>query len=94
MTSELITFNHLRCHSCSSTLGTRTGYRKPIGRGTDETPQYLRRQPKFDSITFIFSENVNQRRESWLEVYMQNTTTPCLTLLLVLGKSRVKQNLC
>jgi hypothetical protein len=26
MTSELITFNHLRCHSSSTALGTRTGY--------------------------------------------------------------------
>ena len=28
MTSELITFNHLRCHSSSTALGTRTGYWK------------------------------------------------------------------
>ena len=26
MTSELIKFNHLRCHSSSTALGTRTGY--------------------------------------------------------------------
>ena len=38
MTSELITFNHLRCHSSSTALGTRTGYWKPTRRGTDETP--------------------------------------------------------
>ena len=38
MTSELITFNHLRCHSSSTALGTRTGYRKPTQRGTNETP--------------------------------------------------------
>ena len=40
MTSELITFNHLRCHSSSTALGTRTGYWKPTRRGTDETPCY------------------------------------------------------
>ena len=38
MTSELITFTHLRCHSSSTALGTRTGYWKPTRRGTDETP--------------------------------------------------------
>ena len=37
MTSELITFNHLRCHSSSTALGTRTGYWKPTQRDTDET---------------------------------------------------------
>ena len=36
---QLITFNHLRCHSSSRALGTRTGYWKPTQRGTDETPQ-------------------------------------------------------
>ena len=36
MTSELITFNHLRCHSSSTALGTRTGYWKLTRRGTDE----------------------------------------------------------
>ena len=39
MTSELITFNHLRCHSSSTALENRTGYWKPTRRGTDETPQ-------------------------------------------------------
>ena len=39
MTSELITFNNLRCHTNSTALGTRTGYWKPTRRGTDETPQ-------------------------------------------------------
>ena len=39
MTSELITFNHLRCHSSSIALGTRTGYWKPTQKGTVETPQ-------------------------------------------------------
>ena len=38
MTSELITFNPLRCHSSSRPLGTRTGYWKPTQRGTDENP--------------------------------------------------------
>ena len=38
MTSELITFNHLRCHSSSTALRTRTGCWKPTRRGTDETP--------------------------------------------------------
>ena len=38
MTSELITFHHLRCHSSSTALRTRTGYWKPTQRGTDETP--------------------------------------------------------
>ena len=38
MTSELITFNDLRCHSSSIALGTRIGYWKPTQRGTDETP--------------------------------------------------------
>ena len=38
MTSELMTFNHLRRHSCSLALGTRTGYWKPTRRCTDETP--------------------------------------------------------
>ena len=38
MTYELIIFNHLRCHSSSPALGTRTGYRKPTWRGTGETP--------------------------------------------------------
>ena len=37
MPSELITFNHLRCHYSSTALGTRTGYWKPTRRGTDET---------------------------------------------------------
>ena len=41
MTSELINFNHLRCHSSSTALGTRTGYRKPTRRGTDENPPWL-----------------------------------------------------
>ena len=41
MTSELITFNHLRCHSRSTALGARTGYWKPTRRGTDETPQTI-----------------------------------------------------
>ena len=41
MTSELITFYHLRCRFSSTALGTRTGYLKPTWRGTDETPQYL-----------------------------------------------------
>ena len=36
MTSELITFNHLRCHSTSTAMGTRTGYWKPTWRSTDE----------------------------------------------------------
>ena len=35
-TPELITFNHLRCHSSSTALGTRTGYWKLTRRGTDE----------------------------------------------------------
>ena len=39
MISELITFNHLRCHSSSRALVTRTGYWKPTRRGTDEIPQ-------------------------------------------------------
>ena len=26
MTTELMTFNNLRCHSSSTTLGTKTGY--------------------------------------------------------------------
>ena len=39
MTSELITFNHLICHSSSTALGTRTGYWKPTRRGTDEILQ-------------------------------------------------------
>ena len=38
MTSELIRFNHLVCHSSSTALGTRTGYWKPTCRGKDETP--------------------------------------------------------
>ena len=38
ITSKLITFNHLRCHSSSTALGTRTAYWKPTRRGTDETP--------------------------------------------------------
>ena len=38
MTSELITFNYLRCHSGSTALETRTGYWKSTQRGTDETP--------------------------------------------------------
>ena len=51
MTSELITFNHLRCHSSSTALGTRTGYWKPTLRGTDETPQSLNEdQPFFTSV--------------------------------------------
>ena len=37
-TSEMITFNHLRCHSNSTALGTRTGYWTPTQRGTEETP--------------------------------------------------------
>ena len=41
MISELITFNHLRCQSSSTVLGTRTGYWKPTQKGTDETPQYI-----------------------------------------------------
>ena len=40
MTSQLIAFNHLRCHSSSTALGTRTGYWKPTRRGTDETPNH------------------------------------------------------
>ena len=36
MTSQLIKFNPLRCHSSSTALGTRTG--EPTWRGTDETP--------------------------------------------------------
>ena len=46
MTSELITFNHLRCRSSSTALGTRTGYWKPTRRGTDETPPRLK--PKWE----------------------------------------------
>ena len=38
MTSELITFNHLRCHSSSTALGTRTSYWQPTQRGIDEPP--------------------------------------------------------
>ena len=38
MTSELIIINHLIRHSTSTALGTTTGYWKPTGRGTDETP--------------------------------------------------------
>ena len=41
MTSELMTFNHLRCHSSSTALGTRTGYCKLTWRGTYETPLWL-----------------------------------------------------
>ena len=37
MTSELIAFYHLRCHSSSTALGTRTGYWKPTWKGTNET---------------------------------------------------------
>ena len=37
MTSELITFNHLRCNSSSTALGTKTGCWKQTQRGTDET---------------------------------------------------------
>ena len=36
--TELIKFNYLRCHSSSTALGTRTGYWKPTGRGTYDTP--------------------------------------------------------
>ena len=32
------TFNHLRCYSSSTALGTRTGYWNPTRRVTDETP--------------------------------------------------------
>ena len=39
MTSELKTFNHLRCHSSSTALGTKTGYWKPTRRVTNETPR-------------------------------------------------------
>ena len=42
MTSELIRFNHLRCHSSWTALWTRTGYWKPTRRGTDETPHCLK----------------------------------------------------
>ena len=38
MTYEQITFNHLRCISSSTALGTRTGYWKSTQGGTDETP--------------------------------------------------------
>ena len=44
MTYELITFNHLRHHSSSTALGTRTSYWKPTRRGTDENPQNLMRK--------------------------------------------------
>ena len=43
MTSELITFNHLRYHSSSTAMGTR----KPTWRGTDETPLCLPHRTKF-----------------------------------------------
>ena len=43
LTSELIQFNHFRCHSSSTALGTRNGYWKPTRRGTDETPLYARK---------------------------------------------------
>ena len=42
MTSELIIFNHLRCHSSSTALGTRNGYWKQNQRGTDETLHRIR----------------------------------------------------
>ena len=46
-----VTFNHLRCRSSSTALGTRTGYWKPTLRGTDETPQSLNEdQPFFTSV--------------------------------------------
>ena len=38
MTSELITFIDLICHSSSTALETRTSYWNLTGRGTDETP--------------------------------------------------------
>ena len=40
MTSKLIIFNHLRCHSSSTALRTRSGYWKPTQRCTDETHHY------------------------------------------------------
>ena len=49
MTSELITFNHLRCHSSSTALGTRTGYWEPTRRGTDGT---LRSQLRVQLLEF------------------------------------------
>ena len=65
MTSELITFNHLGYHSSSKALGTKTGYWKPTGRGTDKTPpqsgiscwiflMFLKIQ--IDTIWFFFAE--------------------------------------
>ena len=41
MTSELITFNHLRCHSSSTALGTRTDYWKLTWR---QAAHWLRRK--------------------------------------------------
>ena len=41
MTFELITFNHLRCHSSSTELGTIIGLLKPTQRGTYGTPLCL-----------------------------------------------------
>ena len=64
MTSELITFNYLRCHSSSTALGTRTGYWKPTRRGTDETLQC--------QVTFIFANFANflKSMKSYLPAFL------------------------
>ena len=54
------TFNHLRCLSSSTTLGTRTGYWKPTRRGTDEIPLWV--------IQLFFCQNDPPMGESiWLK---------------------------
>ena len=56
MTSEQITFNHLRCHSSPTELGIRTGYWRPTWRGTDHPPTsvYVESFLKFINV-FIYS---------------------------------------
>ena len=69
MTSELITFNHLRCHSSSTPFGT--DYWKPTQRGTDKTPHYMILQLlcccffSFEKIRLILFRVASSNHDFW-----------------------------
>ena len=57
MTSELIIFNHLRCHSSSTALGTRTGNESQLGEVQMKPPflTYLHTYSATSTVAFMYS---------------------------------------
>ena len=58
MTVELITFNHLSCHSGPTAFRTRTVYWKPTRRDTDELPNKVWENYRGETLFVYFFSNL------------------------------------